>query len=124
MDEQEIFLLTQKNPEEEEPTAENLYSIGLVAEIKQVIKMPNDLVRVLVEGIERAARCAGVRGAGAQSGIGAASAHARFAVAGARLVFQREAGDALSLVRHANTPLPGARTSRRRSAAAIPGARR
>ena len=55
MDEQEIFLLTQKNPEEEEPTAENLYSIGLVAEIKQVIKMPNDLVRVLVEGIERAA---------------------------------------------------------------------
>lgn len=40
MDEQEIFLLTQKNPEEEEPTAENLYSIGLVAEIKQVIKMP------------------------------------------------------------------------------------
>ena len=34
--------------------AENLYSIGLVAEIKQVIKMPNDLVRVLVEGIERA----------------------------------------------------------------------
>lgn len=54
MDEQEIFLLTQKNPEEEEPMAENLYSIGLVAEIKQVIKMPNDLVRVLVEGIERA----------------------------------------------------------------------
>ena len=54
MDEQEIFLLTQKNPEEEEPTAENLYSIGLVAEIKQVIKMPNDLVRVLGEGIERA----------------------------------------------------------------------
>ena len=54
MDEQEIFLLTQKNPEEEEPTAENLYSIGLEAEIKQVIKMPNDLVRVLVEGIERA----------------------------------------------------------------------
>lgn len=54
MDEQEIFLLTQKNPQEEEPTAENLYSIGLVAEIKQVIKMPNDLVRVLVEGIERA----------------------------------------------------------------------
>ena len=54
MDEREIFLLTQKNPEEEEPTAENLYSIGLVAEIKQVIKMPNDLVRVLVEGIERA----------------------------------------------------------------------
>lgn len=54
MDEQEIFLLTQKNPEEEEPTAENLYSIGLVAEIKQVIKIPNDLVRVLVEGIERA----------------------------------------------------------------------
>lgn len=54
MGEQEIFLVTQKNPEDEEPTAENLYTIGLIAEVKQVIKMQNNIVRVLVEGIERA----------------------------------------------------------------------
>lgn len=54
MGDQEIFLLTQKNPEDEEPTVENLYTIGLIAEVKQVIKMQNNIVRVLVEGIERA----------------------------------------------------------------------
>ena len=52
MGEQEIFLLTQRNPEDEEPEAENLYTIGLIAQIKQVIKMQNNIVRVLVEGIE------------------------------------------------------------------------
>ncbi len=54
MGEQEIFLVTQRDPEEEEPVAENLYTIGLIAEVKQVIKMQNNIVRVLVEGIERA----------------------------------------------------------------------
>ncbi len=54
MGEQEIFLLTQKNPEDEEPLPENLYQIGLVAKIKQVVKLQNNIVRVLVEGIERA----------------------------------------------------------------------
>ena len=39
MDEQEIFLLTQKNPEEEEPVAENLYSIGLVQVIDKIHKV-------------------------------------------------------------------------------------
>lgn len=54
MGDQEIFLLTQRNPEDEEPVMENLYSIGLIAQIKQVIKMQNSIVRVLVEGVERA----------------------------------------------------------------------
>jgi len=54
MGEQEIFLLTQKNPEDEEPVTENLYQIGLLAKIKQVVKLQNSIVRVLVEGIERA----------------------------------------------------------------------
>lgn len=54
MGDQEIFLLTQRNPEDEDPVMENLYSIGLIAEIKQVIKMQNNIVRVLVEGVERA----------------------------------------------------------------------
>lgn len=54
MSDQEIFLLTQKDPADEEPEADNLYTIGLAAEIKQVVKMQNSIVRVLVEGTERA----------------------------------------------------------------------
>ncbi|MDO4338045.1 MAG: endopeptidase La [Eubacteriales bacterium] len=51
---QKIFLITQKNPEIENPGFMDLYQIGTIAYIKQVVKMPHDLLRVLVEGIERA----------------------------------------------------------------------
>ncbi len=54
MGEQELFLLTQRSSEVDEPTPEDLYGIGLIVEIKQVIKLQNNIVRVLVEGIERA----------------------------------------------------------------------
>lgn len=50
--EQEIFLLTQKDGDIEEPGEQELYHIGTVAVIKQVIKLPNKLLRILVEGIE------------------------------------------------------------------------
>lgn len=50
--EQEIFLLTQKDGDIEEPSEQDLYHIGTVAVIKQVIKLPNNLLRILVEGIE------------------------------------------------------------------------
>lgn len=50
----EVFLVTQKNSNETEPKAEDLYKIGTVATIKQLVKMPNKVVRVLVEGNERA----------------------------------------------------------------------
>ncbi len=50
---QRIFLVTQKDPEVEEPTIGGLYHIGVVAEVKQVIKLQRDIVRVLVEGKER-----------------------------------------------------------------------
>ena len=51
---QKIFLVTQKDPEAEKPELSELYQVGTVAYIKQVVKLPHDLLRVLVEGIERA----------------------------------------------------------------------
>ncbi len=51
---QKILVITQKDPEDEEPTLENLYQIGTICEIKQLIKLPNNIIRVLVEGKERA----------------------------------------------------------------------
>lgn len=54
MDNQKVFLVTQKNVEQENPVLEDLFSVGIIAEIKQVIKLQNDIVRVLVEGKIRA----------------------------------------------------------------------
>ena len=54
MDEQKIFLVAQRDVEQEEPGIEDLYQIGIIAEVKQVIKLQNNIVRVLVEGTERA----------------------------------------------------------------------
>ena len=54
LNDQQIFLVTQRNVEEEEPGLEGLYQIGIIAIVKQVIKLPHEIVRVLVEGKERA----------------------------------------------------------------------
>ena len=51
---QTIFLITQKDPEIETPGIEELYKVGTVAYIKQVVKLPHNLLRVLVEGKTRA----------------------------------------------------------------------
>ena len=51
---QRIFLVTQKDVETEDPAQDDVYKIGTVAEIKQVVKLPKGLLRVLVEGLERA----------------------------------------------------------------------
>ena len=51
---QKVFLLTQKDPEVETPGLTDLYQVGTVAYIKQVVKLPQDLYRVLVEGLDRA----------------------------------------------------------------------
>ena len=50
---QKIFLVTQKDPEVETPDASGVYQVGTVAYIKQVVKLPQNLLRVLVEGIGR-----------------------------------------------------------------------
>ena len=51
---EKIFLITLKNPGADMPEADDFYEVGVIAKIKQLIKMPNHIVRVLVEGIERA----------------------------------------------------------------------
>jgi len=51
---QEIFLATQRDIDEEDPGPERLYEVGVVAHIRQVLKMPGGLVRILVEGSYRA----------------------------------------------------------------------
>lgn len=52
MKEQKIVLITQKNPNVAEPEEQDLYRIGILAVIKQVMKLPKNLVRILVEGIQ------------------------------------------------------------------------
>lgn len=54
METQRIFLATQRDVEQENPDTEDLYRIGVIAEVKQVIKLQNNIIRVLVEGEERA----------------------------------------------------------------------
>ena len=54
LQDQEIFLLAQKDAAVEDPEIEDLYKIGCVARIKQVVKLQKNVRRVLVEGIERA----------------------------------------------------------------------
>lgn len=51
---QQIFLVTQKDPAVEQPMMEDLHKIGTIAVVKQVVKMPKNVLRVLVEGLERA----------------------------------------------------------------------
>ncbi len=52
--EENVFLITQQNIEADEPKTEDLYRIGVIAKVKQVIKMRNGVVRILVEGEKRA----------------------------------------------------------------------
>ena len=50
---QKVFLITQRDPETEEPAQEDLYKIGTIAEIKQLVKTKKNMIQVLVEGQER-----------------------------------------------------------------------
>lgn len=49
-----VFLLAQKNADTDEPHAEDMYEMGTVANILQVLKLPDGTVKVLVEGLHRA----------------------------------------------------------------------
>lgn len=53
MGDQRLFLVAQKNPDEKEPDISSVFSVGTVAVVKQVTKLPNGIVRVLVEGMSR-----------------------------------------------------------------------
>lgn len=50
----EIFLATQKEAQTDEPEQDDIYRMGTVAEIRQILKMPGGTMRVLVEGLHRA----------------------------------------------------------------------
>ena len=50
---QTVFLSAQKNPDTELPTRDDFYRIGTIAKIKQMLRLPGDTIRVLVEGVSR-----------------------------------------------------------------------
>lgn len=54
VDDNKILLATQEEVHIEEPNAEQIYKIGTVARVKQMLKLPNGTIRVLVEGLQRA----------------------------------------------------------------------
>ncbi len=49
-----IMLATQKDAQTDRPTSEDIFSVGTVAEVKQLLKLPGGTIRVLVEGLNRA----------------------------------------------------------------------
>jgi len=51
---QKLFLVAQRHPEIVEPEQGDLFQVGTVAVVKQLVKLPGKVVRVLVEGLERA----------------------------------------------------------------------
>ena len=53
-DDKEIFLVAQRDPAEDDPGREELYDVGVTAEVLQLLKLPDNTVRVLVAGKERA----------------------------------------------------------------------
>jgi len=48
-----IFLVTQRNPDDNNPGLRGLYELGVIAKIRNVAKLPKDIVRVMVEGIQK-----------------------------------------------------------------------
>ncbi|MCT2537924.1 endopeptidase La [Aquibacillus koreensis] len=54
MDDHKIFLAAQKESALDEPGAKDIYRIGTLAKVKQMLKLPNGTIRVLVEGVHRA----------------------------------------------------------------------
>lgn len=51
---QRVFIVAQKNLEASEPKLKDMYKIGTISTVKQVIKLPNGIIRVVVEGEEKA----------------------------------------------------------------------
>src|SRR5699024_1403913 len=54
VDDDLIFLATQHEVQLEEPTPDQIYKMGTVARVRQMLKLPNGTIRVLVEGLNRA----------------------------------------------------------------------
>lgn len=54
MEEKKIIIAAQKDETVEEPEIDEIYQFGTIAEVKQLVKLPNGMIKVVVEGIERA----------------------------------------------------------------------
>lgn len=54
MSNQVLFIATQKDTRNDDPAIEDIYEVGTISRIKQMLKMPGDTIRVLVEGLNRA----------------------------------------------------------------------
>src|SRR6201998_2718071 len=53
-DDKQILLLTQKNAAQDDPTSADIYSVGTIGTVLQLLKLPDGTVKVLVEGGQRA----------------------------------------------------------------------
>lgn len=54
VDDQKVFLITQKQPDVAEPEEKDLFQVGCIASVRQLVKMPDEIIRVMVEGLARA----------------------------------------------------------------------
>ncbi|MFN2341070.1 MAG: endopeptidase La [Halanaerobium sp.] len=54
MEEKKIVIAAQKDETVEEPEIDDIYGFGTIAEVKQLVKLPNGMIKVVVEGLERA----------------------------------------------------------------------
>ncbi|NLC69579.1 MAG: endopeptidase La [Clostridiaceae bacterium] len=54
VNDQLIFLVTQKDARDDSPSENELYRVGTISKVKQLVKLPGDTIRVLIEGISRA----------------------------------------------------------------------
>lgn len=54
MNDQLVFLSAQKDPEQDDPSEDDVYEVGTLTKVKQMLKLPNGTMRVLVEGLNRA----------------------------------------------------------------------
>lgn len=52
-----IFLVAQKDAQNDTPTKDDIYKVGTISKVKQLLKLPGNTIRVLVEGINRAEIC-------------------------------------------------------------------
>src|SRR5438876_5973126 len=62
--EKRIFLATQKDPKVDDPSMDEIYPIGVMATVVQNLKLPNQNVKVMVEGLTRAVIVSSAEGTG------------------------------------------------------------
>src|SRR3546814_18828995 len=80
-DDKQILLVTQQNAAEDDPASADLYEVGTIGTVLQLLKLPDGTVKVLVEGVPRAR-------------IGTFTGHESFFEVEAEILEEEPAGDA------------------------------